>query len=71
MALTENPHMNLNLALSELRLRAAMYEHNAPLHDLAGEMKQAELCREVARQCRAAIALLKPDILPSGVAQYK
>jgi len=62
--------MNLKLALSELRLRAAMYEHNAPLHDLADERKQAQLCREVARQCREAINMIEQcEFGPGDVAR--
>lgn len=44
----------LNLALAELRRAREIAIHNAPLHDLAGDAEQADLCRRVAYQCLVA-----------------
>lgn len=51
--------MNLNLAICELRRARDVARHNAPLHDLAGDAEQAELCRRVAEQCALALERLQ------------
>lgn len=47
-------------AAVELDIAANTCEHNAPIHESAGNMDQAELSRANAASCRAAIARLVP-----------
>jgi hypothetical protein len=42
----------LDVAIDELRRAAETCEHNAPIHDAAGDVAQAELCRSNARSYR-------------------
>lgn len=52
------PDIDLSLALCELRRARDVAIQNAPIHERAGDAKQAELCREVAEQCCTALLLL-------------
>ena len=54
--------MNLNLAIGELQRSMDQHDHNAPLHDLAGDEAQSHLCLKVAEQCRKAIFILERTV---------
>lgn len=45
-------------AIARLEISLAAVEHNAPIHEAAGDLEQAQLDRESAASYRAAIALL-------------
>jgi hypothetical protein len=45
---------DLTPAIDELRRSAETCEHNAPIHEAAGDQAQAELCRANAESYRAA-----------------
>lgn len=50
----------VHAAVVALDIAANTCEHNAPIHESAGNMEQAELSRANAASCRAAIARLVP-----------
>lgn len=44
----------LDYAIDELRRSAETCEHNAPIQEAKGDHEQAKLCRELAKDYRAA-----------------
>jgi hypothetical protein len=46
-------------ALAVLQIAFDMHNTNAPIHDAEGDPEQAQLCREVAEDCREVMAMLE------------
>lgn len=51
----------MNQAIAILTATAETAENNAPIHEREGNLEQAQLCRETARDCREAIEVLDGD----------
>ena len=48
-------------AIAKLEMHAEMCENNVPIHNDAGNTRQALLSASMAASCRNAIAVLKAD----------
>lgn len=55
------PTPDFDHAIALLQNDAEVAEHNAPIHEAAGDLAQASLCRQVAVHARDAIHHLSED----------
>lgn len=54
----------MNQAIAELLRTAEIAEHNLPYSEAAGDIDQADLQRDTAEDCHAAIELLQQSESP-------
>ncbi len=60
--MTAGAEMTLTHAIAVLEVAAAAARTNEPIHAGAGDFAQANLCADVADECRQAIAALRAQV---------